>query len=146
MSSNNLAGRIETSLRRQIDAFTEMSHELGDISSQLSEEEIEAFADHQGRQFRRTQELVREYQALLRESDGGNGLGDDERTRLRELAAEVETLTQGLRARYEEAYRHVQEAMHSQRDLSATIRRGRDMLTRYRPHVDGNSDHLDRSV
>ncbi len=146
MDDMALCQRVRAAMERQIAWMETALRDLEGLESGGNEAALEHLAATQKTREKQLADLLREQRTLLAEWRAAQGIPAEERERMRRLAAGAEKLAGRLRRRYDEAVawadaekKHCAEAMQS-------VRRGRDMITRYRPGIDEPPGFIDRNA
>ncbi len=133
MEAPDLTARVKDHLRRQRIWCEESLAELDRLLAGLSGETAEEFAARQNEREALLIHLTREHRGLLHEWRQAGHIEEAERAAVRALWGQIETLNEQLRLRYEEAVRSVDRELGANAAAANGLRRGRNMMGKYRP-------------
>jgi len=139
------AARVTRYLERHTAWMRAVLAELDALAAAMDGGDVGSLLEEQGRRTREAEHFLREHTGLLREWDGGAGAPEEDRAAVRALAAEAGALAERLTGRYEALLDASTAARSRNRAALDTLRRGRDMMRKYRPGGDG-ADYLDRKA
>jgi len=146
MSDSILPERVTNYLVRHIAWLKETLRDLERLEEDLAAEAYDAVAEREARRASQSAHLAREHRGLLREWQAAGDIPPEAREAVRKLAQEAELLTARLRARYLEGAPRVQREMFTHQEALNALRRGRDMLGKYRPGDLGNAGLIDKKA
>jgi len=146
MDDMTLCQRVRAAMERQIAWMKTALRDLEGLESCGNEAALEQLVATQKIREKELADLMREQQAMLTEWRAAHALPAEEREKIRRLAAEAEKLAGRLRRRYDEAVAWADAEKKQCSEALQSVRRGRDMLTRYRPGMDEAPGFIDRNA
>lgn len=146
MSGAILPERVKSYLVRHIAWLEEALRDLDRLDEDLAQGAFDAVAEREARRAPEGAHLAREHRGLLREWQASQGIPSEARESVRILAQKAEVLTARLLARYEESAVRLQREMSEHTETINALRRGRDMLVKYRPGDLGNAGLIDKKA
>ena len=145
MPELGLAARVKDYLARQI-AWTELVlEELGHLDQDLAGKELDVLLDRQSRHEKEMEGLAREYHGLQQEWAQAE-VRREERSEVRALSKRAQELAAALRRRYDEAVEMAEAALVESSGQRRALRRGRDMLGKYRPGLEEGPGFIDKKA
>jgi hypothetical protein len=141
-----ITARMSDYFKRQIAAFEQMLEALTVLDHDMDEAELEALVTIQDRHSRQTNELAREFRALLKEWQAGVGIQEADRVAVGRYARRAEHLAAQVEVRCAQGNALVQGKMQALRDSLDEVAVGRDLLRKYSPTAQHEPSYLDRKA
>lgn len=144
-SDHSIVWRIEDCLQRMLSSYQQLSalHAVALQALETQEEPAQDILSHLDSQAFDPATLGEEYKILKREWDDTDNIPEEDRTRMRSLGDEVETLSLTLQQSYETLATHAQSQAHTiQHELNDLKRMG-GIVQKYRPGGDEDRTGFD---
>lgn len=144
MLDADVAARVKKHLGRHVEWLEEGIRAAQTASDTMSEEDLEALLAAQAKRNAELTHLWREQAGLLREWRVARNAGQEDRTEVRRMADHAQQLTEELRALQENLITALSLRLLNRQDAIHSLRRGRDLLGKYRPGGEDTSGFLDK--
>ena len=146
MECADLVARVTNYLERHIAWFEECLAALDRLAEDLADDRIEAVAAAQADRNARGEHLMREHRGLLAEWERCDEVPSEAQRAVRRLADRAEKCKEALSTRYEEAAGLLAQETTGREEAIKALRRGRQMVTRYRPADAPAANFIDRKA
>ncbi|HEX72347.1 MAG TPA: hypothetical protein ENN65_03425 [Candidatus Hydrogenedentes bacterium] len=133
-------------LDRQIAWMMTVMQDLEEVESGGNEAALEQLVALQKMREEELAAMLREQEFLLAEWRAAPGIPDEERARIRRLAESAANLAEQIGKCYDRAVAWAKAEMKQCSEAMQSLRRGRDMLTRYQPGMDEAPGFIDRKA
>jgi hypothetical protein len=145
VSSANLADRVCDYLKRRT-AWSEHLREELDAFKDFSSDDLVVMIVRQSDNEAQSTHLAREHRGLLDEWQRAEDVPESVRIRVRKLADRAEAVTRELLECYEQTQERIQTELAGEQEALNALRRGKDLLTRYRPKNDEDPGFIDKRI
>lgn len=142
MAEPDVASRVIRYLHRQIVWLETGLRALDQLEQSLSDSMLDQFLLQQQLRDQELGHLAREQQVLLRDWESTENIPETLRTEVSALTLRAQGLMTTLLARHELIQTMVSEKLIHRENTIDTLKRGRDMLNKYRPGGTENSSWL----
>lgn len=146
MDDLSLCRHVAASLDRQIAWMNTVMRDMEELEIKGNEAALEELVVLQKKREEELSALLREQQAMLAKWRVARGIPGEEREKIRRLAKDAAQLADRLRQCYEGAIAWADAEMKQCAQAMQSLRRGRDMLTRYQPGMDEAPGFIDRKA
>jgi hypothetical protein len=142
----DLTARLRDCFARQVELYEEILRDYGTLTEDLEGPDLGPLVERQVVYGRRARELAEELRVLHREWEASGLVSEGDRAMLAPHAARARALAQRLSDVHEGAIGRLGERMAEVRKSCEELRRGRDMLDKYRPTERTGGDIVDRQA
>lgn len=132
MADDELVARMTDYLERQIAQYKRQISEHEQTAREGSDNALEDLLTMSNAHAVESAMLEREFTALMREWQAAAGISDEQRSGVRLLAREAESLANRLGAMLAFSLSHAEERRDAVRNELASLAKGQSMLNRYR--------------
>ncbi len=131
---------------RQTAWFEQMLSDLETLEKDLNDPELEKVDEQRRIHTEKTENLAGEFQALYAEWEAATDLAEEERAEVRRLSRRAAELAAQLRATHDQALGTVHDRLENLSASLNKLRRGRDMLQKYRPGQSTDATFVDKKA
>jgi hypothetical protein len=146
MAQRETAARVKRYLERRIAWFEELLADLDACVESPPETDWEAWLGRQQRRTEEMEDLAREHVGLLREWRASAEESPEQRQEVRMLAERAETTQGRILEAYTRACHNAAQRMEAGEAELAALRKGHELLGRYRAEGGPEHDFLDRKA
>ena len=146
MSGMSLASRFLDYLERQIAWLDAMLAELASLDSEVDSADLDSLIARQQAFSKRAQTLAHEFKALQREWAGAHSLPADERVAVRALARRAQERVGQVREANGRLLVRIEARAADVKKELGEVRKGQEMLRKYRPRGGSSGSFVDRKA
>lgn len=144
MTDYDTANRVLRYLERRIAWFEKILRDVNTLDLDTSDPAWDYWIDSQQQRSSEMEQLAQEHEALLNEWQGTDSASASERQTVRRFAERAERLQNEVLHYYAQTQLALDARMDADRDRAAALRKGKQLLDKYRPGNTDLHDFLDR--